>query len=415
MPSRESVTVQFGADVTQFQQGVQRMNQITDQFSQGLEHRLLGSRHVIGALFAGLGLGGGLEGLANKIAEAITGGTKKGFEEAAAAQDKFAEAFEKSIEQHLGGGALLRHLQGQLQQAQAEASRPRATSGITTGILGPGAVGAMADRFGLFGAESSPEAQKRQADAARKALEIKERIAEEEKRQAGVGTQIAEDNNRLARIGVSEEEKLLGLKADRAETEKRIAAEQAAVRHGTGEQKEVDRLILEWSKQGIAIAEQENRIKVEGLKEQKKLQDEIAKNDTEEQTKENAIRAEREKITEELTKQNALLKERQSDLATARADRGLPGLSELAHGRGVGSAVARQAEHFENLAIERSGSAPGESARFNQKALDLRKSLGGLVKSGDADPFKNMEKGINEIAKQAALTAQRLLPVGARR
>lgn len=410
MASRESVTVQFGADVTQFQQGIARMEHLSDQFEHGLEHRFLGARHVIGALFVGAGLGSGLEGLADKIAEAVTGGTKEGFKEAEKAQDEFAAKFEETLEKHMGGAALLSHLKGQLEKAQDDASRPRATARFREGSL----LNTIGNQFGTFGAETAADAQKRQAEGAKKVLELKEKIGEEEKRQSAAMEAITDEARKGAAVGMNDEEKLLKLRGEREETVKRIAQAQADIRHGTGEQKETDRLILAYQKQTTEIAEAENKIRENGLKEQKKIRDEIATNDTEYQTKVNAIAAAREREKEALKEGNALLKERQQELATAKDDMFLPGLSQLAKSGGPGSSLATEAERYERMATERSGSAPNESRRFSERALSLRSQLSGKIKSEESDPFKGMERAITESEKHLAKIEDSLKPIGLR-
>jgi colicin import membrane protein len=269
--------------------------------------------------------------------------------------------------------------------------------------------------------------------------------------------QVSEEENRRRRVSMDDADKLKELRKEEADLAQKIIG----VR-GKGDEKETNRLVLEWKKKGVEIAEQEKKINEQVKAQEKERQAAIkrAQDATREANDKNlgaqelldqrvseeikaaedyarAIEGSKEQAEKRLEldqahmrtleAQNHLidlqnakmdaqkhLEETKADLATAKQDFGLPGLRDLASGHTGGSALAKEAERYEKMAKRRLTTAPEEAARFAQHALDLRKKLAGKITSGDADPLKSMEQAVTKSEEHLKKIEESLKPKAVR-
>lgn len=110
-----------------------------DKLTHALEHKLLGSRHLAGALATALGLN--LEHIAENIAAAIVGGSKEAWAEAVKLADENTKIIEQLIETRLNPKQLQEKRQKDLDRAVEESSG----AGKQT------ALGQAVEKLGFFG------------------------------------------------------------------------------------------------------------------------------------------------------------------------------------------------------------------------------------------------------------------------
>ena len=356
MAFRESVTVQFGADVGPFQRGLAQISSGVQNLKHEL-HSLGGGR--IGHLFGILGV---IEGF-RKVYEYA--------KEARMEADKTGEALSDSV-----------RIVAQIGDGWDKIKHSIAEAGVY--------VVSLAGRAGSFigqkmGTASSPQdiESLRRAEIAGKKLGP-DGLTDDQRKQSEETVKKTED----ARKKSADARRKAQLETMNAEEKQAFLAKEINDLTEAGATLVAGTLpYYEWQIKYFEKIIELGKADKQLHDDKKKVQEEINK----------------------LKEKEADLAKAQADAATHRRDAGLPTLSELAGSHGPGGGLARQAERFERMAISRSGSAPHESQRFFDKAQQLRGQLSGKIKSGDADQFASDREKVNELFKDVAAIKKSLV------
>lgn len=347
-----TVSAKLDLDITPFEQGLARSGASVEKFGHTLEHKLLGPRHVMGALATALGLN--IEKIGDHLAEMWTGVTeqaKKYYEEieklSTEAADKQIDQMRKTLdaEKKL---TLLRMDLDRLRRNPAEGAETREASGVekTLGVLSGISGGAM----GPFGA----------AFASVKA------VREEENRLA---TQVQINRSKITELKLLDEIANEEKKAD-DEREKKVNA----------------------------AFEVGHKLMMEGRKE---YDERIRKEEKELEIEEKIVKAKWDKVDADRA------------LGQAMEDRSASTLSELAANTQVsGGVTAREIMRLESRAKDRRSRGFGDLADGDiSRALKLREGLGALS-SREKDPLASERNAILKASEKILESINaRLAPV----
>lgn len=152
-----------------------------DKLVGALEHKLLGARHLSGALATALGLN--IEKISEHIAEAIENGSKEGWKRAGEIADENSRLIGERIEANLTPKGLEDNLKKQLERAvkEAEDLAKEQSVNIGHGLSFAGGVPAIVTTASA-NKELSAEQLEKQQEAQQKILRLQARIDEEAKR-----------------------------------------------------------------------------------------------------------------------------------------------------------------------------------------------------------------------------------------
>lgn len=155
----------------------------------GIEHKVLGARHLSGAIASALGLN--IEKISESIASAIVGGSKEGWGEALKIAEENAKLINKQIELSLTPKGLQDRLKRELEKAVEEANSVSKKNSDKTEYY---------KRQGLSAPQSlNDENLKEQEVADNKVLEINNRILEKKKENKEATKDLVEASEKEAR------------------------------------------------------------------------------------------------------------------------------------------------------------------------------------------------------------------------
>lgn len=186
-------TTQVPADMAKaraaFNKGAQEIEQDSARHGAGagdklvgaLEHKLLGARHLSGALATALGLN--IEKISEHITEAIENGSKEGWKRAGEIADENSRLIGERIEANLTPKGLEENLKKQLERAVKEAEELAKEQSVNTGygLSFAGGVPSITPTASV-NKELSAEQLEKQQEAQQKILKLQARIDEEAKR-----------------------------------------------------------------------------------------------------------------------------------------------------------------------------------------------------------------------------------------
>lgn len=357
MAFRESVTVQFGADVTPFQRGLAQINSELNAFKHELSS--LGGRNI-GHL---LGIYGVIEGF------------KKIYEYA---KDARTEA-EKT------GEAMSESVQIVAQIGDGWDSIKKSIGAAGTAVVG--FFGLIGSNLGqMMGIASSPKEIEnlRRAEEAQKGVGANGLTPEQQKKTAETAKQLAAERAKY-------EKEFKEVFDSELTIQEQIALHEDELKHLREQGLKLAQDTIPWYKNH----EEQLRKHVQLVKERAAAEEEVAK-----------AQEKQKRLAEAISN----LGEAQGALVQRITDARLPNLAELAHSGREGSGLASEVERFEKMAMERSGSAPNDSKRMFAHAQELRSKLSGTVKSSDSDPFGADRDKIDKLFQNVKEMKDALIP-----
>lgn len=380
-----------------------------DKLVSAMEHKLLGARHLSGALSTALGLN--IEKISEHITEAIENGSKEGWKRAGEIADENSRLIGERIEANLTPKGLEDNLKKQLERAVKEAEDLAKEQSVKTGygLSFAGGVPAVVGTASKNTELSAEELEKQQA-AQQKILRLQARIDEEEKRSK---EQIKELDDQI----LSAQDKKGTLAQREATTREHIKKLQLDYVNG-------DLTSLELKKKELEIAQKQNDLAAIH-KEQKQHELEleqktlaVAQKRAELDFQKNQLRRDEAKLTDrsKLTvgELAALHTNKRDAIAEAAADTQKNLSRGLEFGRDADltseQAAARdKAEEIKDLEAKaerarRSGNQ-GEASSLLDQVGQMRDSLvkGGFTKSTEGDPATALREQIakdNEAIKK---------------
>ena len=342
-----------------------------DQFVGSLEHRLLGARHLSGALATALGLN--LENISNHIAAAIVGGSKEAWEQAVKLADENTAIIQKLIETRLSPKQLGDKQQNDLQRALAEQSGAGKDGPLNWFQKLVAKYGGAGDKQ-IAGLKSDADKEIEQQAAQKKVLEA-QLVIEEHQKQVREATKALDQ----ARAEASEKN-LTGKRAEEA-INNRINGILKEITSGNLSDLEI-------------IAKKKQLIEEQGKLEAAQLR-----------TKEQAIEKERTlaRLALDLQEAQRKMNADQEEAANHRADRGRTTLGELAElSANQPAAKARAYKFGEDSGLSDEARAAKATAR---EIEDMQAQAERLRRSGDVN-------GANELFDQIGAKKDTLVKSG---
>lgn len=223
MPTGNTVQARVDLDIGPFRRGLlsaqSELGKFSTKFSAG---------KVLTSVLQGIGLGSGFavaEKLAETIAGAITGGSREGWDNALKAAQDYERALETMFLKTRTAAQQAEYWRMEQAKFTREGNDPRRQFGEGEGPNwfirnSGGALRGLANRFGLFGAETEAAAIQRQAENKTKALQAGAAAAAAEKAQQELNRALQDELEKRQLIGASEGAQFIALR-------KRIAAADA--------------------------------------------------------------------------------------------------------------------------------------------------------------------------------------------
>lgn len=372
-----------------------------DKLVGGLEHKVLGARHLSGALAVALGLN--IEKIADHIAAAIVGGSKEGWEEALKLADINAKLIQEKITESLTPKKLGEELEKELQ---------RATDKLNS-IKGSKVYGGEDSQGAAIYKEAAlnPEQLKQQQEAQHEILEIEKKIRDLKKDSAKDVKEYENERKKAAIEDLSDGHKI-------EELNKQIADTILEMTKGTLTEGELAKKKSALLNMDHEIKLATKRITEEDTKLAKKDADDKAKAQKDEMTRKEKLFSlrktqftETKKLAEDQNKLTDRSKLTVGELAglTAKKDFSLGGKSslDLSFGANEGLTDAqveakKKAQEIESLKQEAeqkrlAGDPTGSEFALN-KVESMTKELkdSGSIKSTEGGGWEELRKQIEE-------------------
>jgi len=366
-----------------------------DKFATALEHRLVGSRHLAGALATALGLN--IDKIAESVTAGLVGGTKEAWKEMGQLAEENAKLIEKRIELAMTPKQLQDKIKtdasraaGELQGAGAETSAEKFINKVSL-------TGAMKDNLTkiatLMGVVSS-EAEKQDAigRAQLKSNEAEVRLAERNK-------EVKESHKKLDEFRAADAAKHLNSTEKLAALNDEINATLKEIISGKLSETEIDE-------------KKKHLIELQG-----QIEDEqAARTQREIDKKQELLR-----LQESYVEAQRRLAQDEEEFANKRADRGKQTVDEIANMKAPSHEITGPAAHVDTFGLSeeaaqakelaneiqrqqaeaerrrKSGDVAGANELFDQVSAGKEKLVAsGFAKSTEADDFKKMAETIHK-------------------
>lgn len=399
----------LGLDASAFTRGIARVQQETGGLDKALK-RKIGGDDAFKSLVAGLGIS--IENIAERIAEAWVGGTRRGLEEIKQLYDQEGTLIERNIFERLPDEkAQAAYINREIDKVTKELNRPREMEDKKTVVV-----------TGIGGVSLAPGFKEPQEDYEMRMAKARVRLAELQAVQIGQEKKTKEENKKLdedvAKIGEARTMRELdaSMKVARL-TDQQWAAERAvdAAAEGTVEKKKAIIALEEISLKLLAAEREQLQDYNEALeaRDRKKREDE---------SREKRIGG----LKSALGQAQDQVASAQQVLKTGKQDALSLTIQDAAAGKGTQTMKAKAKEilRIEDQArrVNLSGATemrdyqgrpmtPQQyAARLQSRAEDLR-AKAGFLQSSDQRPFAAAEKALEEANKhldsiRAALTAE---------
>ncbi len=370
-----------------------------DKLVGALEHKLLGSRHLAGALAVALGLN--IEHIAEGITAGLVGGTKEAWKQMGELAEENAKLIEKRMELAMTPKQLQEHqaknrkrAEGELEGAANEAGE-NAAKRIGLDAAAPGAA-LLASLLGFINseAEEGVNIQKK----TKVVLEGEVESAEQSKAVAESHKKLDEYRHEMSLKNLTSSEKLKAIN----EEINRLLSEEVNGKLTAIEIDERKRKVIELQGQEQEELNARTQREIDMKQELGKLQGDLAAAQRKRDQDEEDIAQKRADRGKQTVDEIADLKDSKKD-ETASGPVDTFGLSDEA-GEAKKSAVAIQRQQKEAERLRRSGDVSGANQLFDQISAGKQKLVdSGFAKSSEGDEFKKMAEQIHkdnsEIAK----------------
>lgn len=395
MPFGSEVTAKLGVDTASVPADLAKAGNAFKQFGKGvedqaaehgagagtkltnaLEHKILGARHLSGALATALGLN--IENIAHGITAAIVGGSIEGFKQMGEQADAEAKLIEKKIELALTPKGLQEKIKKDLARSQADLAgkKGESTNDTEAHVDALSAqipiLGFIAEKLGVV--RSEEEKRKEIGEATVKVEEADNRVLEQNKAVKESHRKLAEYELDLTQKNFTGTQLLEALAQRRADLQEEI-------KNGKLSELEIDERKKHYDDLGVQAEAERNRLKQVGIDKEKELL----------------------RLQGSLVEAQRKLAKDEADLANKKADRGKLTVDEIANLKaGKTGTQFGQDTHVDTFGLSEEAAKAKETAAEIQR---MQKQAEGLRQSGDSG-------GANDLLDQIGVKKQSLVDSG---